>query len=290
LSENLCRNCGGKLRFIEATKKWICDNCQTSYGDIPAPLTATPTLRYSTTHEALTIVGLGLVLAAEGLSFLAGLITGSTLLYLQRNEIEAYETVARTIERLTAPYQFLDHVAIVLELLIIGLVISSAATLRSFSRKRLHRIATFSAPLVMVAHFAIMYVYDSLTKKALSELPSTVPSQQLVVATEVQQRFDTAYGFWGGPAYAIVIFFSWIALFALVGAALTPRALQPTLQPLVISAPQESPLKTPIAHPSVPTSPVTSATVVLATKFCRQCGAKILRDSKYCEECGTRLV
>jgi len=25
------------------------------------------------------------------------------------------------------------------------------------------------------------------------------------------------------------------------------------------------------------------------TKFCRECGAKILRDSMYCEECGARL-
>lgn len=30
-------------------------------------------------------------------------------------------------------------------------------------------------------------------------------------------------------------------------------------------------------------------TAVPATKFCRQCGAKILRDSKYCEVCGSRL-
>lgn len=40
----------------------------------------------------------------------------------------------------------------------------------------------------------------------------------------------------------------------------------------------------------VPSPPqVTTVQPSLQTKFCRHCGAKILRDSKFCEECGTPL-
>jgi len=33
-------------------------------------------------------------------------------------------------------------------------------------------------------------------------------------------------------------------------------------------------------------APSTTVTSAAPTKFCRECGAKILQDSKYCEECG----
>jgi len=299
LSENLCRNCGGKLRFIEGSKKWICDSCQISYSGIPPPPTTAAHLRYSTVHEGFTIAGLLLVLAAEGLSFLVGLVKGSTLLYLQSYEIQAYESVARTIEQLTASYQFLNYVVTMLELLVLGLVISSAATLHSVSRRQLHRIAVVGAPLLLVAHFIAAYQYGSLTEKALSELPKMVPYEQLRIASEVQQRFESTYGFWGGPAYTLINIFTWISVAALLGAVFTlrvPVIWQP-LQQVPASLPTAVQDKlggeTPIAHPPVAISPVepspSTPTVVPATKFCRQCGAKILRDSNYCEECGTRL-
>lgn len=42
-----------------------------------------------------------------------------------------------------------------------------------------------------------------------------------------------------------------------------------------------------------PTRPITGQPIgkpTAPTKFCRYCGAKIVRDSKFCEECGKRLV
>lgn len=298
MSENLCRNCGGKLRFIEDSKKWICDSCQISYSGIPPPTTATR-LRYSTAHEWFTIAGLVLVLAAEGLSFLVGLVKGSTLLYLQSYEIQAYESVARTIEQLTAPYQSLNYVVTILELLILSFVVSSAATLHSVSSRRVHRIAVIGAPLLFVAHFIAAYQYGSLTEKALSELDKMVPYEQLRIASEVQQKFESAYGFWGGPAYTLINIFTWISVVALLGAVFTlrvPVIWQP-LQQVPASLPTALQGKlggeAPIAHAPVAISPVepspSTATVVPTTKFCRQCGAKILRDSNYCEECGTSL-
>jgi hypothetical protein len=42
--------------------------------------------------------------------------------------------------------------------------------------------------------------------------------------------------------------------------------------------------------PIIASTTVTSAAPMGRTKFCRECGVKILRDSKYCEECGRKLV
>jgi len=61
----------------------------------------------------------------------------------------------------------------------------------------------------------------------------------------------------------------------------------------VVPTPQEKLGEAPIAHPPVAVSPVepspSTATVISATKFCRQCGAKIPCDSKFCEECGAKI-
>jgi len=78
LTENLCRKCGAKLRYVEGSKKWICDDCQTSFSDIPPP----PTLKAKRTEISIvsmlvSIIGviifggiymgaLGLVLAVIG--------------------------------------------------------------------------------------------------------------------------------------------------------------------------------------------------------------------------------
>jgi hypothetical protein len=41
-------------------------------------------------------------------------------------------------------------------------------------------------------------------------------------------------------------------------------------------------------HPSQPEEPPKRE--AMPTKFCRKCGAKILRDSIFCEECGAKLI
>jgi hypothetical protein len=56
------------------------------------------------------------VLVTEGISGVSGVIIGSTKLYLDHATIQAYTLVGQKISELTAPYEYLNNLAIILEL------------------------------------------------------------------------------------------------------------------------------------------------------------------------------
>jgi hypothetical protein len=228
--------------------------------------------------------GLIILLAVFGISFMSGVVQSGTRLNLYDYEIKAYTTVAEKASQLTAPYQYLVTTNIAVDLLALIFVIISVVSLHSISNKHLHLYTVILAPIFLIIDMGLNGYYNMVTQDALAKLPTLIDSGTWHIASEVDQKFATANGFWGSPTqHGIVTILSFLAVAILVIAIFTTKVSSEWLPPKPV-------VSTPIAVPLQPApAPVLGDTQRRATKFCRYCGAKILRDSKFCEECGKRL-
>jgi hypothetical protein len=232
-------------------------------------------------------LGLALVLVAFGLSFWSGVVIGGTTLYLDYSTIQAYTLVGQKTSELTAPYEYLNNLAMSLELFSLVFMLVSAATVHSL-RKSLHFAAVVLGPVVMIADMVAKAHYNSLTDQALARLPSLVDSYSLRLAYAAQNRFDAAYGFWAAPAQTLNGLLSLIGLVFLIVAIFTFKVAS-TWIPSEAQVPQPAVEPEP-AHTTIPGKIETRQVASIELKFCRYCGARILRTSKFCEECGKRLA
>ena len=282
-------------------------------------------LHYSTKHDTSVRSGLALVLLIEGLSFVSGSVQGSIRVYLAQNEITAYDYVTRRIAEATAPYEGLNILAMGLELLVVLLLILSAATLHSTTTRGLHRVTVYGAVLAFLAKWGAYTLYDIRTTQAVSLL--NFEPYLLRTANNVQSLFAAEAGFWGSSAfYSVTILLSLMLLGLLAFAAweLHTRkivsvwpSMQLSIEGVEPAAPAAIPASVPTMTPSVVVehakfcescgSQMPAQTTICSTcghrsgsellaaqskstKFCRFCGAKIPRDSEFYEECGKRLV
>jgi hypothetical protein len=243
-------------------------------------------LHFSSNHDFFVKWGLIFFLLAEGASFVAGYVKGSTTVYLPHYQISAYDAVMSKTAELTAPYEYLRWVVGFEELAALILGIAAVATLHSIKDRTTHLSAIVGVIVLFCVHFATLTYYDSATQQALSQLPSLVNADTLNTAQEVEEALYRACGFWCTPAsdvFNIVFSLAYVGLF--VAASLTARVMTVWLPAQIPSIEVPSPRTTEIPEPSIKQVPA-----MAPTKFCRFCGAKIPRVSKFCEECGKPLT
>jgi len=248
---------------------------------------ATTHIHYSSNHDFFVKLGLICFLFAEGVSFIAGWVKGSTLLVFSTGDIAAYDRVNSTIAQLTGPYQGLNNAAMATELLIIGFAFVALSTLRSQHWREIHLMSVVAVIGLFFLRWAMETFYGYLTNAAIARLPEFVDATTLAIAARIDGAFQASYGFWGsaGPDAVITILsFAGLALFI---CAIWKRDVVATWTPGTVTTVIEPPA--PTTPPQPPTSPTVGATTIPPTKFCRFCGAKIPRESKFCEECGKRL-
>jgi hypothetical protein len=248
---------------------------------------ATSHAHYSGNHDFFVKSGLVLLLLSEAVSFVQGWVKGSTTLYLSNAVIEEYETVMRKMAELTAPYEYLSWLAIVLELITLILAVLAVASLHSIKDKNTHGAAIVGTVATFIIGMITKRFYISATDAALTRLPSVVDADLLATARQVQEDFQRRYGFWGTPAPdAVNILCSLAGLGLFMGALITTQHFT-FWQPSSADVSRPSP---PAPEPARPVAEQPIAEPTFPTKFCRYCGARIFRDSKFCEECGGRLT
>lgn len=218
------------------------------------------------------------------MALIAGAVLASTTLLLLPDQITAYNMLAQRTDLLLAPYESLKNIVIIFDFAAVVVVIASAATLKSYSKRTFHTAFVVLAPIIASGDILLEGLYSSLTQQALTQLPSTMDMGTLIPALQVQKQFNAAYGFWGSPEYnTITNILSWATVGLLIVAALTMKST--TVRETNVEKTESVPEFVPIQkHPTKEEGPMPSG-----TKFCRYCGAKILRDSKFCEECGSEL-
>ena len=111
-------------------------------------------VHYSDLHEYLTIIGAGLLVSVEVLSFVGAFISGSVRLQLSSVEIYPYEVVSKKIVELTLPFEYVKNLTILVELLLLALTIVTAATLHSRQTK-LHKFSFLGAIVSYGAYYAL---------------------------------------------------------------------------------------------------------------------------------------
>lgn len=231
---------------------------------------------------------MGCFLASEAVAFVKGWVVASTKLMFWPNEIDAYNRVTFASSLLTAPYKGLNVAVTVLEAAMFALALVALLTLHSQKLAEAHWISIMAVIGFFFAHWFVQTCYYYLTDAAIARLPEFVDASTLATASGMDKAFQAAYGFWGtaGPEILIMIFsFACVAFFIYafwkrdVIAMWTPGAVTTVMEP-----------PTPTIPPQPPTSPTAGATTIPRTKFCRFCGARIVRDSMFCEECGKRLT
>jgi hypothetical protein len=237
-------------------------------------------------HVAAVISGTLILLTLFGMGIILGAVQWSTTLFLPNDQITAYNMLAQRIDLLLAPYENLKNFVIMLDYAAVAVVIASAATLK---RRTLHELPVLLAPFIVTADILLEGRYESLTQQALTQLPSWMDYGTLLDALQIQQRFNAAYGFWGSPEYhTLANILSWVTVGFLTVAAFTMKSVTASKTKVrkTESIPEIVPIeKAPTTKEQAPTPQKPSG-----TKFCRYCGAKIVKGSKFCEECGKSLV
>jgi hypothetical protein len=164
-----------------------------------------------------------MVFLLEGLAFIEGYVKGSTMLYLYPNQILDYQTVTSKVTELLGPYEYINNLVIVIELLTIVFVVAVIATLHS-PKVGVHRGASIVAVGFFLAELVTLSYYSYLTEQALASLPSMISPAVLNDALQIQRQFDSAYGFWASSAYtAFRILMIAMSVVGLVGGILTCR-------------------------------------------------------------------
>jgi len=182
----------------------------------------TPHLHYSSNHDFFVKFGLVLLLSAEAVDFVQGFVKGSTTLYLSNAVIDQYETVTSEIAQLIKPYEYLNWLAIALELITLILAVLAIASLHSIKDKNTHGAAIVGAVATFMIGMITKLFYISATNAALTRLPSMVDPDVLTTARQVEEEFQRKYGFWGTPApnaVYILCFLAGLGLFIYVKAS-----------------------------------------------------------------------
>jgi hypothetical protein len=253
---------------------------------------ATSHIHYSTNHDRATRASLVILLLTEGLSFLAAYVRASVRLYLASGQIDAYQYVSGRMAEATAPYAYLNTLAMGLEVLLVFLLIAAAATLHSGEMRDLHRVTVYGAVVVFLSRWTASTLYVGRTTQAVAAL--NIDPDTLRTANDVQSQFAAQAGFWQSQTFnlltiALSLLFLALAVFAAWELhAMKVVSVWPSVQPGV--ATMEPTAVVPLAVAPAPPALEPPAPQSASTKFCRFCGAKILRDSGYCEECGKRLT
>lgn len=251
----------------------------------------TPHLHYSSNHDTAVLSSLFLILLAEGLSFVSGAVNGSIKLYLAPDQIYAYTEVNRRIAEAMAPFQGVYYLGMGIELLTVLLLIMGAATLHSTTTQVLHRVTVYGAVVAFLVSRAALTLYYVKRTQVISALG--IDPDLLRTANHVQSRFAAEAGFFGSSAFYILsILLPLILLFLLAFAAweLYTKKIVSVWQPTSMDVSLPPPPAPEPARPVIETgSVVPTIASTKPTKFCRFCGAKIVRDSKFCEECGMNL-
>lgn len=249
----------------------------------------------------LVKAGIGLAAFLIFMGFAQGVVKSSQL-FLTFGEISTYTQVSDTITRLAVPYDYLNSIALGLDLMFIVCAIVAGLTLYS-PKTNLHWGANLGFVIAGASEMIANFYYGSLVRGALQQLPTVVDPNTLSTFSNIQSKFEALYGFWDSPAYyATVNLASLAALSIMIGAILTckvvstwKRASPQTDTPTAITPLTEQTVEVETTKPVKDVAKAKAATkfspnVPTQTKFCRYCGVKILRTSKFCEECGSKLV
>jgi hypothetical protein len=227
----------------------------------------------------------------EGLAFISDYVKASVRLYLSNDETTAYNYFTREIAKATAPYEVWNAIAMGADLLLVLFLIIGAATLHSTTKQALHRVyGVYGALVAFLARWGAYALYYYLVMQAMSGL--NLESGLFERGQQVQARFVAAAGFWNSQAYNLVMILLALILLVLLAFAAWELHMEkvvsvwPSMQPTVGTV---EPLP-PIAIPASAQTVAPSVEAKAETKFCRHCGAKILRDSAFCEECGGKLT
>lgn len=317
-----CRHCGRAMALLdEAAQRWYCytddelflrkeqqwsDEVRsppsqiTQYAQVCHCGRSSSHVHYSKTHDNLAKLGIVSFVFVEILAFLGGAVKGGTLLYdLSYDEVQAYTLVSNRIAEALGPYQYLLNLATAYDFIAIGSVITAALTMRS-RKTTLHRAALLVAVITILIEVTAALYYAALVPQITSQVASQIGAgivngvngaSIVNTAASVQGKLHDAYGFWDSSLYyagSNLLTFVSLALFG--GAALTSKTREtwetesfPTIPPQAVA-----PLETPISK--TPQEQTSVKPIAKSTKFCRYCGAKILRESKFCEECGMKLA
>ena len=186
------------------------------------------------------------------------------------------------------------------------------------------KVGALGASAALLVSLGLKGYYGVMTDQALRGLHDLVCSEYgsrctgiLDTATQVQQRFNATYGFWGSASYEVTSLLLMIALAALlVGAALTTKVVStwqptPALSVTTVGQQEIPQATTEAVHerrfcescgseipPQMMVCPKCGHKNASAlwpqepksTKFCRKCGTKIPSKSEFCENCGARLI
>ncbi len=182
-------------------------------------------------------------------------------------------------------------------------VVVAAMTLHSRSKVNLHCNALILAFVCALLTVVTKTYYHSLVVQAVANLPNAVSPSTNSDYVQVAEQMESAYGFWGTPTTLLVGIISVLCIASLGAAAVTSKPLptstreEPTLsireEPILST--HEAPIlathETPIPYNEPNQAPTTRDTTVdKMKKYCRFCGAQILRDSVFCEECGKKII
>jgi hypothetical protein len=237
-------------------------------------------IHYSSTHDLFVRLGLLLFLVAEAIAFVQTYVKVTTVVYFPSDVITQYTTLMNEIANVTASYQYVNWLGMGMELLALAFAVTAVGTLHPIERKRTsHEVAIVGSIFSFVISWIFKWYYARLTQSATVQF---FGPQSMQTVTQVEEQFSAAQGFWGtATPGAINALCALVYLVLFIGALFTTIHYTVWTPPPAVPSPSAPELTKPVTEPSV--KPAAS------TKFCRFCGAKILRDSEYCEECGKRL-
>ncbi len=221
-----CRSCGREV--VESTAQGI----STPKSSLKMPTEGRPTnqvpprivatSRWSKVHKHATIWGLILFILCEALSFVKGAVEGTTQLHnLSQYQWEAYNSVMKRAELLTANLKPIFGVTLVFEISSLVLAIMAAATLFSLTnmRQTLHEVSSLVCAPLLVISKVILSVREDMATKALAEIPR---NSEFGTAMDVQRRFVEATGWFASPSYTVIVAIaSFVALGCLIVGAVT---------------------------------------------------------------------
>jgi hypothetical protein len=266
----------------EENQKWYCSKDDEIYcakedhwGALPAApstiVAVTPCtcgrllshVHYSASHNFLVKLAATLIALLEGISFISGYVKGTVMLYPSSYHILL---LSHTLAQLTEPFDYIQYLAYIPELIGIICVIIALTTLHS-TKTKLHLWSLISGFFMFLLDMGLTIYYTSLVDAATQNLHSLVNADVFSDALQIQQQFEPAYGFWDSSAhYGLrVILIMTMLCFAVACFIRKPNLLHASQAPPTPSLSEET------NH-----------------KFCRCCGAKIPKDSTFCEECGTK--
>ena len=181
-------------------------------------------IHYTKVHKYLTVIGTTVLLAGlQALSFVGMFVRMGIVLELPYGDIQTYNMVFSKIQELMTPYEYLNTISLVVELLAPVLAIASVATLRS-PRVALHKGFLVGTIVSTIMYVVTWFVRFEINKRILEILPKLFISSLVYKALEVQEKLDAAAGFWGSQIFnGLVFLLALVAIGCFVGALTTTK-------------------------------------------------------------------